>query len=405
MKPKRIVILASFRIFPAETGGHLRTAVVAKVLARLGHDVLVYSMAGRRADYATPDRAAGYRVDQIEDNLREEIHLGLGSGIAQAATRRLRLARIWVLLLLRFGLLPRRMKMALESADICISDMPWSLPPRGFETTKPWLLLSHNLEHRLLEQGRPLERPFSGWLKRIEAKVPQRYVGVLTCADDDHQFFEKHDPEKRCVLSPVGCAVDPLSYQQEAGVRESTRRELGVADDDTMFVFSGSSFQPNVDAFEWLQKFSKDHADFLQREKIRFVVVGTISARAWKSGALIVTGRVEEINPYFMAADIGLNPVVWGSGANVKMFEYIAARLPLMSTQFGVRGIKLEAGTDFHLFDRDHFEQRLIDLRRALPDRAARLAFAESVWNRHKQIIDIHQVLENALEDLHLFDS
>ena len=104
MKPKRIVILASFRIFPAETGGHLRTAVVAKVLARLGHDVLVYSMAGRRADYATPDRAVGYRVDQIEDNLREEIHLGLGSGIAQAATRRLRLARIWVLLLLRFGL-------------------------------------------------------------------------------------------------------------------------------------------------------------------------------------------------------------------------------------------------------------------------------------------------------------
>ncbi len=401
VSPRKIVILASFRIFPAESGGQLRTAVVAKALARLGHEVRVYSIAGRREDYRERG-AARFGVAQIEPNLSEEIHLGLGYGLAQAATRHLRIPRAWVLAMLGGGHVPQRLRAALEWADICISDMPWCVPVPPLAQRKPWLLLSHNLEHRLLEQSHWRERAFAPWLKRVEASVPGRYRGVLTCAEDDRAFYAAHDPQSKCPLIPVGCAVDSLDYRFPPGMRERQRGELGVADDETLFVFSGSSFQPNVDALCWLRKFNAEHAAFLAEQRVRFLVVGTVAPSPWREAAIIATGRVPLVLPYFAAADAGLNPVCWGSGANVKLFEYIAARLPVMSTQFGVRGSSLLADRDFHHFEPEQFRQRLLDWK-ATQDRAGWRAHAEAVWQRHQGEVDIQQVLGRALNRMPLF--
>ena len=403
MSPRKIVILSSFRIFPAETGGQLRTAVFAKALARLGHEVRVYAIAGRREDYRGRGKAR-HRVDVIESNLTEEIHLGLLFGIAQAITRVLGLPRVWVPLVLRLGLVPRRLREALGWADVCVSDMPWSMPVPPFDRRKPWLLLSHNMEHRLLEQGRGRERLFAAPIKRLEAAVPTRYRGVFTCAADDHAFYRHHDARHECRLTPVGCAVDAGAYRSPPGTREAMRAELGVADDETLFIFSGSSFQPNVDALAWLRQFNADHGAFLAQQRVRFLVVGTMSRSAWREGAIIATGRVPEIVPYFAAADAGLNPVVWGSGANVKLFEYLAARLPVMSTQFGVRGSSLLPERDFHAFEHDTFGERLVEWKR-LRDRDGWNAFAEAAWVRHQDEVDIQRVLEKALTAVPLLDA
>ena len=398
MTPRRIAIVSSFRIFPAETGGHLRTAAIARSLARLGHEVRIFALAGRRDDYR---RRGGRisRVDTIEPNLTEEVHLGLGLGVAQATTRILRTARAWVPLVLASGRVPRRLRDTLDWADVCISDQPYCVPVRGFDANKPWLLLSHNLEHRLLERGPWQERMFASWLRRIEAAVPSRYQAVLTCADDDRQFFAEHDRDSRCRLVPVGCAVDPGAYQVGGEVRARLRTELGIADDETVFLFSGSRFQPNVDALDWLRAFNAQHPTFLTERRVRILVVGTVSAEPWREGGVIATGRVPDMSPYFAAADAGLNPVTWGSGANVKLFEYIAARLPVMSTRFGVRGIELEPDRDFHHFEPDQFSERL-EAWLAKRDRDAWRVHAQGVWDRHQANVDIQQVVNGAIGQL-----
>ena len=87
---KAILLLSGFRIFPANTGGHVRTSSVARALARLGHRVQIFSLAGRQQDYRIsklwhlPDE-----VQEIEPNLTEHVHLGLGFGLLQALGRRL----------------------------------------------------------------------------------------------------------------------------------------------------------------------------------------------------------------------------------------------------------------------------------------------------------------------------
>ena len=41
----------------------------------------------------------------------------------------------------------------------------------------------------------------------------------------------------------------------------------------------------------------------------------------------------------FNIGDFGLNPMEQGSGSNIKIFEYAAAGLVIVSTPFGVRGV------------------------------------------------------------------
>jgi glycosyltransferase involved in cell wall biosynthesis len=54
-----------------------------------------------------------------------------------------------------------------------------------------------------------------------------------------------------------------------------------------------------------------------------------------------VTGPVDDILPYFRAADVAVNPMTEGSGVNLKLLEYLAAGLPTISTPFGMRGLEV----------------------------------------------------------------
>ena len=47
-----------------------------------------------------------------------------------------------------------------------------------------------------------------------------------------------------------------------------------------------------------------------------------------------------DLRPAFAAADIGVNPVRTGSGSNLKIAEYLAAGLPVVTTPVGMRGFE-----------------------------------------------------------------
>ncbi|MGB9938731.1 glycosyltransferase [Methanosarcina sp.] len=63
-----------------------------------------------------------------------------------------------------------------------------------------------------------------------------------------------------------------------------------------------------------------------------------------KAKNVIFLGRVsdEEKQALYRAADIALNPMTSGSGTNIKMLDYMAAGLPVISTPVGARGLNLE---------------------------------------------------------------
>ncbi|MEB3337773.1 MAG: glycosyltransferase, partial [Leptolyngbyaceae bacterium] len=50
------------------------------------------------------------------------------------------------------------------------------------------------------------------------------------------------------------------------------------------------------------------------------------------------TGLVDDTRPYFEAADLAINPMLSGSGTNLKQVEYLAMGLPTLATPVGMRG-------------------------------------------------------------------
>ena len=395
MAAREIVILCGFSIFPTFTGGHLHTACIARSLARLGHQVTLYSLAGRQEDYRL---RLPYQRRNIEPGLVEEVNLGLGFGLMQAMARRLGLPRRWQHALLRRGFVPARLKQALAKADVIFCDGSFVPPVPGPWASKPWLMISHNLEYKLLKLGTPSERRNAAWMQAQEAAAPRVYSDILACAEEDQQFFRQHDTSGSRQVPQVGCAVMPDSYLMPPGTRERIRAELGVGEDIKLLAFSGSGFGPNLTALAAVKRFAKLHEDWLLAQGLRFLILGSMESAPYREGALIVTSRVPEIAPYFAAADAGLNPVTTGSGANVKLFEYLAARLPVISTRFGVRGTALLPAVDY-------IEMDPVDLQPALAqfvaqDRGYWQAHADAVWIRHQDSCDIQRVVAQALKVL-----
>jgi len=306
-----IVLLSGFRIFPTSTGGHIRSASIARALARMGHRVLIYSLAGRQGDYSLGGVfGRSFRLDPIESNLSEETNLGLGYGVLQTVARRLGFPRVWQHAMMSRGIVPRRLKAALTDADVVLADMPWCPPVPGPWRGKPWFMISHNLEFRLLEQGAPRHRRFAAWMRDVESEAPNDYRDIFACAEEDREFFRARDGRSRLKLPFIRGGVDPNAYRVPPGTRERIRAALGVSEADTLLVFAGSGFGPNLDALESLRAFAREHAEFLARERVYFLLLGSMTPGASRDGALIATGRVPEVAPYFAAGDAGLNKKV-----------------------------------------------------------------------------------------------
>jgi len=393
-------MLCGYRIFPPSTGGNVHSTTIARALARMGHQVLVYCLAGRREDYSAASWFSNPVMRrQIEPGLEEEINLGAGYSLLQALFRRIGVPRVWQFELLRRGLIPRRLREALQQAEIIISDFPFCPPVPGPWSGKPWFMISHELEYRLFEQGRSIEKLFAGWMRAIEQAAPRRYRDIFVCAQEDRDFFRAHDPHGRLKLPYIRCGVDAKSYVAAPGVRERVRAELGLTSLDWLLVFSGSRFGPNVEAFEVLKAFCQKESQFLAENHLYFLALGSMAAAPSREGALIVTGPVPEVIPYFAAADAGLNPITRGSGSNVKLFEYLVARLPVISTPFGVRGTELIPEIDFLSFAPGELKAALkqfLEIR----NREQWQNYADQVLARHFRFCDIQELVKDAVGQL-----
>jgi hypothetical protein len=299
--------------------------------------------------------------------------------------------------------IPKQLKRALREADIVMSDLPYCPPIPGPWREKPWYLISHNLEHRLLEQGSARQRRFAAWMRGIEGSAPQTYTDILSCAEEDQSFFRAHDTRSQLKVPMVRCGVDPRLYDFSPEMRAQMRAKLELTDADRVLIFSGSGFAPNVEAFREIKEFCRAEAEFMARSRVYFLVVGSVCSEGYRDGALIVTGPVPEVVPYFAASDAGINLVTRGSGSNVKLFEYLAARLPVISTVFGVRGTELKPFEDYLPCGRDDLREVI---RRFIgSDREFWRSQAEGVWNRHKHSCDIQDLVNDAISVLPPFGS
>src|SRR5439155_438951 len=77
------------------------------------------------------------------------------------------------------------------------------------------------------------------------------------------------------------------------------------------------------------------------RAGVRVVVVGRCGLGRTPVDNVLIVGEVPDVADYLRASDLALCPLVSGSGTSLKTIEYLAAGLPLVSTEVGVRYLGL----------------------------------------------------------------
>lgn len=332
--PRRVLIITTGQLLAPSSGGELRTRRLAEALARQGHQVHVLALVARNylAGQATP----GERLT-IEQRHCVWLDLAL-------VADRLRLIPItelpqWLRPL--SGVIRRR--AASLRAEVVQFDFPW------FALIQPRLsgvrvvYNAQNIESQWWAprlRAWPFGERFIARLRRYELLAMQSAQAVAACtaADRDWILAEAGLPAARVGLCPNGYDAHRL-HRPSAAERAQARARLGLKAEEKVIVFIGSRAHPNVQAAQAIihQIMPAD-----VNPSHRYVIVGgageAVRSVAQNNSRLTVTGPVEDVWPWLAAADVALNPMASGSGSNLKLAEYCAAGVAVVTTPFGLRG-------------------------------------------------------------------
>lgn len=272
----------------------------------------------------------------------------------------------------------------IANADVVVFSHPWAFLPLADVLHRRQLVVydSHNVEALLRTELLGDLEAAKGVLEtviRAEQALLLRADLVFACSDEDAALFQRifdTDPAKLRIV-PNGAFVE--NFPEPGDVqRVVLRKRLGLPTTQPVAVFLGSFYEPNNEAARFIaRRLAPACPD------IFFTVVGGVGTALADEPAvdnLLVTGRVDDAyrDELLLAADLALNPMNAGSGTNIKMFDYMAAGLPVLTTEIGARGIGTRTSAPVGIFveQLESFASRCIEL---LTGRAIDLTMRQAV--------------------------
>lgn len=403
----RVLLLSTQQIFPPRSGGHLRSCGLARALQNAGCSVFVYSMVGRKDDYLARHPSA---IQTWPEGVEEHVDRGTLGFLIQYGTYALDWPPLWIPAYLRAAaaspgevLLPAVLRTRLAWCDVVVADFPYVYPILMTPSARGRLriLSTHNIEHHFRHDRSLLRNHFRVAVRRMELRAAESCDLLVSCCAGDKEFFESHVRLRESILVPNG--IDVRRFRGIEAHRAATRRALGIADDVRVFLFVASKWGPNAEAFADLVSFAKANSDLLARERMHILVVGSVS-EPLRTHGLTALGRVAAVEPYFAAADAALNPTRSGAGTSLKMCEYLASRLPIVTTAFGARGFRIEDGRTGFVFEEGDLAAVLSTVRRLFDEEPARLRrMADDAYAANEADIDMEASARPLVEAIREF--
>jgi glycosyltransferase involved in cell wall biosynthesis len=289
----------------------------------------------------------------------------------------------------------RELERLLPGADILIGAHPWMLPQFPRDVSTPIVYDAQNCEARVkapMLEGSLTGRWLTGRVRAAERLAIERSRLILACSEEDRDaFIEEYGaaPEKIAVVpNGVDCAaIRPVDEAR----RSELKSERGLGD-GPVALFAGSNYEPNLEAAEFI-------VDRLAPAlpAVRFAIVGGVGVmlkerrRDWmppENARLFGFVDFATLRELYGAADVALNPMSHGSGTNIKMFDYMAAALPILTTAVGARGLRGRGAEPWIEAPLDRWSEELAGLvanaetQRKLGEGARSLAEEKYDWSK-----------------------
>ena len=230
-----------------------------------------------------------------------------------------------------------------EKTDVIIISHPWLYPSLKTEVNLSNKLLiydSHNCEAILRQQilgTSPFAKCIVNMVKFIERELCEECDFILACSEMDKVQFE----ELYCInpgkieIFPNGVDANSIQPVDDTS-RENHKNQLKLTQKTAIFI--GSEYPPNVEAGNYIIETLA-----VECPEVTFLIVGGVGNKLNAQGKknIRICGMVSEEDKkrLLLASDIAINPMMHGSGTNIKMFDFLAAGLPTISTPIGARGI------------------------------------------------------------------
>jgi glycosyltransferase involved in cell wall biosynthesis len=220
------------------------------------------------------------------------------------------------------------------------------------------------LKEAILPANR-LGKYFLNLTRSVEQQCCDLASLVLTCSEQDGVTIHKTygtDP-KRIITIPNGVDLDSVTYHS-LRVRRQLKQRYHGEDAPFTVLFMASWHGPNIDAALCILHMAH------KLPSIRFLLLGSIG-QYFEHFGYTLPSNVESFgvvndetkDEVLSWVDLAINPMESGSGTNLKMLDYMAAGVPVLTTAFGARGLLIEDGRHVRLSRVSDFPRIIEEMR------------------------------------------
>jgi len=389
----KVCQVAPYVTYPPRMGGDHRTHGMVKELPEFGDTVERFCQGGSPAMYKSLDFR---REVEIAENYTEYRHLHPFHEILKAP---MLLGYPNVFQGGALTVASNGLGRMLDEADVVLAREPWQTPyilDRVDEDT-PVVFSSHNVE---TERFGDIQQPmFEDWFERRVDELERRSVEgadaiVCTSERDASVYRDKYEPNGPILIAPNGTYEKNIrEHDPDSKRANQVRKRYNIAEGATVCLFMGSNYKPNVKAARKTIEIARELCE--RPQSVQFLIIGSVGKALDVSSLpenVTATGYVEDdFEAHFDASDIALNTMLSGGGTNIKLIDYFARSLPVVSTPFGVRGIDVTPGNELLLAESEDFPEAIItlsedpDLRHAIGEAGRRLAAEKYTWELASQ--------------------
>ena len=207
-------------------------------------------------------------------------------------------------------------------------------------------------------------------MRRFEAEVCRDVKKIIAVSDADAEMMRSEYGARSVAAVPTGVDLD---YFCAPAPREP----------DIDLVFLGSmDWMPNIDGMQW---FAGEVLPLIRKRlpDCSVAIVGRrpgtkIRQLAERDNHIEVTGTVPDVRPYLWRGAVSIVPLRIGGGTRLKIYEAMAAKIPVVSTTVGAEGLDIRRGENILIADSPQdFADGCIEM---LEDAGARRRLADTAW-------------------------
>jgi len=269
------------------------------------------------------------------------------------------------------------------------------------------VFFQHNVEtviwrRRVEHASGPLRR----WYFGLQAARMFEYERRVSLASGHIVAVSRTDAdEMRRLFGVTRVSEIPTGVNIEYFQPPAADTNAGRSSDSADLVFVGSmDWLPNIDG---VTHFVREVLPLIRRRRpeCTLAVVGRtppskVAQLAAEDARIRVTGTVPDIRPWLWNSAVSIVPLRIGGGTRLKIYEAMAAKIPVVSTTIGAEGLTVNPPEDIRVADTPgDFAAQCLDLLESRDERTRQSAAAWEMVDAHFSWEQVSRCFERILLD------